>query len=40
MTVVLRGTGAVRRLDGGRHGIAIEFLRNLRTFDPSWQVRE
>lgn len=40
MTVVLRGTGAVRRLDAGRNGIAIEFLRSLRTFDPSWEVGE
>jgi hypothetical protein len=40
MTVVLRGTGAVRRLDAGRNGIAIKFLRSLRTFDPSCQVGE
>ncbi len=38
MTVVLRGTGAVSRLDAGRNGIAIEFLGSLRTFDPSWEV--
>jgi hypothetical protein len=38
MTVVLRGTGVVRRLDARRNGIAIEFLKSLRTFDPSCQV--
>jgi hypothetical protein len=40
ITVVLRGTGVVRRLDAGRNGIAIEFFRSFRTFDPSWEVGE
>jgi hypothetical protein len=40
VTVVLRGTGAVRRLDAARNAIAMEFLRSFRTFDPSWEVGE
>lgn len=35
-TLILRGQGIVRRLDPERSGIAVEFLRSLRTFDPSW----
>ncbi len=40
MTVVLRGTGAVRRLDAARQGIAIKFLKTFKTFDPSWELGE
>jgi hypothetical protein len=36
--VILRGQGIVRRLDPDRSGIAVEFLRNLRTFEPSREV--
>ncbi len=39
-TLILRGQGIVRRLDPDRGGIAVEFLRSLRTFDPSWEVQE
>jgi hypothetical protein len=39
-TLTLRGQASVRRLDPDRNGIAVEFLRSLRTFDPSWEVQE
>jgi hypothetical protein len=39
-TLILRGPGIVRRLDADRNGIAVEFLRRLRTFDPSRELQE
>ena len=39
-TLILRGPGIVRRLDADRNGIAVEFLRSLRTFNPTWEVQE
>ena len=39
-TLILQGSGVVRRLDAERGAIALEFLRPLRTFDPSRNVQE
>jgi hypothetical protein len=38
-TLMLQGPGVIRRLDAERNGIGIEFLRPLRTFDPSRNVQ-
>jgi PilZ domain len=38
-TLMLQGPGVVRRLDAERSGIGIEFVRPLRTFDPSRHVQ-
>ena len=32
-TLILKGRGTVRRVDGDRWGIALEFLKELRTFE-------
>ena len=32
-TLILKGLGTVRRVDGDRWGIALEFLKELRTFE-------
>lgn len=38
-TLILTGAGVVRRLDGSNNAIAVEFLRRLGAFDPSWEVQ-
>jgi hypothetical protein len=38
-TLILQGPGVVRRLDAQESGIGIEFLKPLRTFDPSLNVQ-
>jgi hypothetical protein len=38
-TLILRGPGIVRRFDPDRNGIAVEFLRRLRAFDPSRELQ-
>jgi len=38
-TVILGGTGGVRRLDADRNAIAVQFLRALRSFDPSLEIQ-
>jgi hypothetical protein len=38
--LILRGPGIVRRLDADRNGIAVEFLKQLRAFDPSRELKE
>ena len=35
-TLTLKGLGTVRRVDGDRWGIAIEFPKELRTFEVYW----
>ncbi len=35
-TLILKGLGTVRRVDGDRWGIAIEFPKELRTFEVYW----
>ena len=35
-TLVLKGLGTVKRVDGDRWGLAVEFAEELRTFEVSW----
>jgi hypothetical protein len=35
-TLTLKGLGTVRRVDGDRWGIAVEFPKKLRTFEVYW----
>ena len=35
-TLVLKGLGTVKRVDGDRWGIAVEFAKEFRTFEVSW----
>ena len=34
--LILKGLGTVKRVDGHRWGIAVEFAKELRTFEVSW----
>ena len=36
-TLILKGQGTVKRVDGDRWGIAVEFLKELRTFELYWK---
>ena len=35
-TLILKGLGTVKRVDGDRRGIAVGFAKELRTFGVSW----
>ena len=35
-TLILKGPGTIRRVDGGKGGIAVEFQKKLRAFEASW----
>jgi hypothetical protein len=35
-TLTLKGLGTVRRVDGDRWGVAVEFPKELRTFEVYW----
>ena len=36
-TLTLKGLGTVRRVDGDRWGVAVEFPKELRTFEVYWE---
>ncbi len=35
-TLTLTGPGVLRRIEKDKEGVAVEFLRELKTFEPSW----
>ena len=35
-TLTLTGPGVLKRIEKDKEGVAVEFLRELKTFEPSW----